>query len=269
MLKIKNGIEVSSLSQFVDAISNNPLTTWYRGEPSNFKELKLIPSVFRDKKYKEYLLFHSFKCRHYDKYHYYNDFQWLCLMQHYDLPTRLLDWTTNPFVALYFATEPTKSNGFLYSIVPAILNSKSESKGKGLYLSNHPFVEIRVAMMLAKDNFDDIFEGKIFNSYSTLQKENLRGHLSKYSRYPIAISPEIINNRMLVQSCCFTISGGTSSAREGHLPIQDTIDVNAIIIQSSVKKTLREQLRKFSINQSTLFPEFEYTSKYLKDLLTE
>lgn len=46
-----------------------------------------------------------------------SDWEWMVLAQHFGLPTRILDWTENPLVALYFAIEEVEpaQDGLLFA----------------------------------------------------------------------------------------------------------------------------------------------------------
>ena len=84
---------------------------WFRGQG---KDWELIPSIYRPEYQgiRESQLRKDFKLRAWpylsnrfripgDD----DDLEWLFLMQHYGIPTRLLDWTQNALLALYFAVE--------------------------------------------------------------------------------------------------------------------------------------------------------------------
>lgn len=119
---------ISSISEFLDEASSVHFTEargrWvFRGHSDVTH--KLIPSVGRDThtsntRYKyETSLFDIF-CRE-ARSHLENiptdKWEWLSIAQHHGLPTRLLDWSHNPLVALYFAVKANENkDGALYAL---------------------------------------------------------------------------------------------------------------------------------------------------------
>src|SRR5262249_14308088 len=59
-----------------------------------------------------------------------NDWDWLSFAQHYRLPTRMLDWTADPLIALFFAVENSGAAPVVYAYHAQkgqIVHGKSES----------------------------------------------------------------------------------------------------------------------------------------------
>jgi len=113
-------IVVRTLSGFLTEIENLQQGTsnslWYRGVGDT--KYRLVPALYRHKKTKgaddlaalERQLMMRFRQRSlpYHDRPLGDDWDALFFMQHYGVPTRLLDWTENPFVALHFALMSAK-----------------------------------------------------------------------------------------------------------------------------------------------------------------
>jgi len=164
---------------------------------------------------------------------------WLFLMQHYRLPTRLLDWTESPLIACFFAAESdpatrehsglvSDADGSLYALSPYGLN-KSQIGRSVLLLPGDP-------EPLASIN-------KAFDRKLPEVNEIL------------AVRPSEVDARLMVQLSVFTLHGAG-------LPLESIADHESFIIRwdipSASKRTLRNQLKLLGIRESSLFPDLEH-----------
>ena len=100
---------------FMKWLENKDSTWIYRGVSDN--EYLLLPSIGRldYSLSKEMNLFSHFKRRGFQHIQGKDDVEWLAVAQHHGLPTRLLDWTMNPLVAIFFACRNLIKDGRIYA----------------------------------------------------------------------------------------------------------------------------------------------------------
>lgn len=157
------------------------------------------------------------------------------LMQHYRLPTRLLDWTESPLTALYFATSDTKHKSHdaaLWCLDPVALNA---------------FANISFSSTVEIPAFD---HDKVLDSYLP---SHIAGETTSLLN-PIAGIAVRNSPRIAAQLGTFTIT------HREHTPIEDIGDKEhtwRLVIPSDSKRKILAELAQLRVSKLTLFPELD------------
>jgi len=278
----------SLLRQLKKVTNDRRYEIFYRGHAD--KSWSLTPSIYRkglikheDKIYKEIILRVP------------NEFidepttiEKLVKMQHYGLPTRLLDLTTNPLVALYFAVSsmPNKSGELIILKIPKYHIKYADSDSVTV-LANLAKMKMRFGInhglkLIEGLEDDDESRIEIFNSQGSIQLLNHEIKSDK-SYFQSIIEPETFsqvltvkvkmsNNRIIRQNGAFLLFGFRNQkivpARVPDLWVlnhNSSLKLN-LTITGRTKQSILDELDALNINESSLFPELQNQATYLKTL---
>lgn len=238
-------IEIDSIDKLINEIKKlrrkyGKQPIWFRGQENS--EWHLVPSIQRGElDQKETYITNDF-------YIYVNQIEdnmpdktnyaaWMSLMQHYGLPTRILDWSSSPLVACYFAVEKNrdlKNDSCIWVLIPRKVN-KQEDFGECVY----PIDAYTVQQMLTpafKSNakLEEKFVDKIITCHSV--EKNLR---------------------MYSQQSSFTVHNSRKKLEE----ICDSDTLLKFVIPCAYKQELYEAINILGVSTSFIYPDMEHVSK--------
>lgn len=189
-------------------------------------------------------------------------------MQHYSLPTRLLDITSNPLVALYFACSSEMD-----SVGELILFKKDKAKRVEDYeLKLSVLSNFGIIGRITDDQEDIINTCKIL-------KRNIVRELPEYSNEinqidladllttSVFYSPPMNNQRIVKQSGSFILCSQAAKDSEiyNYRDFWDDTKRLILYIKPDSKRKILKELEKFNINEASMFPEIEHIAKHIKD----
>jgi hypothetical protein len=173
MREIESGDNISTIILALDKCFESRPDIWFRGQPRYCHSL--IPSIFRQgaifgRQFNESEMYLEF-VRRYPRQSgkHKNVAEWLTLMQHYGVPTRVLDWTTNLLVAVYFCCKKDQEqDAAIFAFDPSILlRDFSFNKLLELQVLSSSVADFYKKIIFESDGIID--DDALINSYSVRQ----------------------------------------------------------------------------------------------------
>ena len=252
--------KISSLEEYIKKVreicedfgADATIHPWFRGQANS--EWPLIPRLYREGKkntaeremVRDFMLRGSTFLENTPP----NSLEWLFVMQHYGVPTRLLDWTESHLAALFFAVqnEDSSCDGIVWVLHPWILNENIRSDlGRTIPTSSH----------------------RALGDY-TLIKNSYKRNVE--AEVPLAIRPLRNTPRIIAQRGMFTIHGRDPSSLQNHIKVLDLPDkkiLQNLVIRQESKSQLKKDLFLAGISYSSLFPDLDGLSREISYMYSD
>jgi FRG domain-containing protein len=248
---------VRSLSEYLEKLQGLRLADrpqshvrwWFRGQADESKEL--VPGVYRE----------TFPAERHDEakrlaieQRMHDDFRVLSaglvhppptpidlyfLQQHYGLPTRLLDWTTNPLAGLYFAVNAgpdTDGSVVMMDVFRLAVTQGATGSFKGVLTSSSPEVRGWLAPVLEWGTPEDFCD------------------------FVVPIRPELFDTRLRLQRGCFTMHVPN---RPG-LTERENDSLQMFVVPKGHKPHVYRELKLSGIDEFAIFGDLENLAVSLK-----
>jgi FRG domain len=171
---------------------------------------------------------------------------WLALAAHHGLPTRLLDWTYSPFVALHFATADLSQ--YHHDAV--------------IWCVNHGETNRRLPKELRKQldhEGSNVFTVDMLNAVA-----RTLGQLEKLAKEPFVVflEPPSLDERIVNQFALFSIMSTATEPLDTWLTSHSDVS-RRIIIPASLKWEVRDKIDQAGITERILFPGLDGLAAWL------
>ena len=186
------------------------------------------------------------------------DWEWYFLMQHHGAPTRLLDWSENPLVALYFAVKGHASkvsknhrmeDAAVWLLDPEWLNAKN------------PFLMRAGVAGPMSSNWK---EAKPY--LQTLEKAFEGREISQ--RWPAAIDAPHVDARLNAQASRFVVFGKVRDLIDAHSIADADFGLGRVSVLAAAVPELEYELANLGIHEASVFPDLDGLGQFVCDSWT-
>src|SRR5437868_13111799 len=177
-----------------------------------------------------------------------SEWNWLAVAQHHGLPTRLLDWTYSPYVALHFATEDTDlfdRDGVVWCVD---------------YVELHKLVPGKLREILDRER-SNAFTVEMLTEAAPSTRD-----MEKLSRHDFALffEPPSLDARIVNQYALFSMMSSPAARLDDWLEKERPELVRRIVIPAELKWEIRDKLDQANITERVLFPGLDGLARWLK-----